>query len=99
MQVSDFLEGVNLSSLDAADLVFLAELLLDAEDLPKTLAFDGWEIMDLRRFLSAALADAKAEAYVKMAAISRIRAVLRQLQVLAAQQQRNPHAPSPLSAS
>lgn len=100
MQVHDFLDGVNLSSLDAADLVFLVELLLDTEDLPQTLSFDGWEIGDLRRFLHAALADAKAEAYVKAAALSRMRAVLRQLQALAAQQQHgNPHASSPLATS
>lgn len=100
MQVHDFLDGVNLSSLDAADLVFLVELLLDTEDLPQTLSFDGWEIGDLRRFLHVALADAKGEAYVKGAALSRMRAVLRQLQALAAQQHHSsPQASSPLSAS
>lgn len=78
--VRDFLEGLDIGRASGPDLVFIAELIADAEDLPQSLSLPGEEIFDLRLCLSAAIRDARAQHIVQRAAIDRLRRILSALQ-------------------
>lgn len=78
--VRDFLEGLDIERASGPDLVFIAELIIDADDLPQALSLPGEEIFDLRRCLSAAVRDARGQHIVQRAAIGRLRKILSVLQ-------------------